>query len=89
LHGQSLLADFPQMDMALSDVGRGEIHRIAIRQFHRRRKTPPLPELLENIHAGLSRSFDAVTRELDHVQIALSGDTTADIWRRSLHGASI
>ncbi|MDB5358133.1 MAG: hypothetical protein JWN24_4586 [Phycisphaerales bacterium] len=36
-------------------------------------KTPPPEELIEGMHRRISRTFDALTRDLDRVSIALSG----------------
>jgi hypothetical protein len=72
--GQSLLADFPQMGHGVIGTWEdGKYTESRYAHFIGADNTPPLPELVENIHGGLSRSFDAITRELDRVQIALSG----------------
>jgi hypothetical protein len=72
--GQSLLGDFPHIGFGVVGTwAAGVYSEKPYAVFTGGDNTPTLPTLLENIHETLSRSFDAVTRELDQVQIALSG----------------
>ena len=72
--GQSLFTDYPQMGFgAVGTWENGTYSETHYAPFTGGNAKPQLPELLEHIHGGLSRSFDAVTKDLDHVQIALSG----------------
>ena len=72
--GQSLLADYAQIPPASVTVWEhGSTTQKPYATYAANDAMPSRDELIQTIHAGLSRTFDAQTRHLDRVQIALSG----------------
>jgi hypothetical protein len=72
--GQSLFADFPQMGAGVvATWEKGKYSESPYADFIGNQCETPLETLLEGIHSGVSRALAAVTRELDHVSVALSG----------------
>lgn len=72
--GQSLLANFPHVGFgAIGTWEHGAYSETPYATYAGADHTPPMDELLETLHGGVQRSFDAVSRDLGHVQVALSG----------------
>ncbi len=72
--GQSLFTDYPQIGYGVvATYENGAVIQTPYAPFTGSDNKPPMDELIERIHAGMSRTFDAMTREMDDVSIALSG----------------
>ena len=72
--GQSLFSDLVQLGHgAIAVWEAGRLSQSPYAPFTGAREKPDADELVQTIHAGMERTFDALTRDRDHVSIALSG----------------
>lgn len=72
--GQSLFADYSAIGAGVVATWEdGKYSELPYATFTGALRRPPVSELLEGIHHSISRAFDASTRDLDHIAIALSG----------------
>ncbi|MDB5172714.1 MAG: hypothetical protein JWN51_1487 [Phycisphaerales bacterium] len=72
--GQSLLADFPQMGYgAVGTWEKGAYSEVEYAPYTGGEARPPEHEVIAGMHDRMSRTFDALTGDLGHVSIALSG----------------
>ncbi|MDB5293364.1 MAG: hypothetical protein JWL69_4605 [Phycisphaerales bacterium] len=72
--GHSLLADFPQMGYgAVGTWEKGNYTEIEYAPYTGGEARPSEQEVIAGMHERMSRTFDALTRDIDHVSVALSG----------------
>jgi hypothetical protein len=72
--GQSLFAGFSQLGFtSIGTWENGKYSEAPYAIFTGGDNKPPTAEIVERIHHDMTRTFDAIARDLDHVSIALSG----------------
>jgi hypothetical protein len=72
--GQSLFAGFNQLgNTAIGTWENGAYAEKQYASFHGAANKPATSEIIERIHHDMSRTFDAITKDLDQVSVALSG----------------